>query len=44
LLHHLRQSGLILSASRTEQDDDNRLQPLLVPEINAYLVRANYLY
>ncbi len=38
LLHHLHQSGLILTAA------GNQLQPLLAPMINAHLVRANYLY
>ena len=38
LLHHLRQSGLIVGST------GNQLQPLLAPMINAHLVRANYLY
>ena len=44
LLHHLRQSGLIVTEPQAGEEHGNRLQPLLAPEINAYLVRANYLY
>ena len=44
LLHHLRQSGLIVSGPHAGTEPGNRLEPLVAPMIIAHLVRANYLY
>lgn len=44
MLHHLQQLGLIDAVARPRQTPRYRLQPLHAASINAFLVRANYLY